>query len=108
MDKSKKSRLFDTPYNELSDEEAHRLKQEVTLVVGNELIGVEPVAVRSVGVVGDAASYDPTLFLNPATGYEWDVPNMGALATKIINEVRGIGRVMIDITPLAKNKSGSG
>jgi len=106
MEKSEKPRLFDTPFDFLEPEEATRLKREVTSVVNNELIGVEPVAVRSVGVIGDAASYDPTIFLNPAVGYDWSATEMGARATKIINEVKGIGRVMVDITPLAKKEGG--
>ena len=95
-------RLLDTPFDELNDEESRRIKKEVSEIIGCRPMIAEAVAVRSVGVIGDAPSYDPTVFLIPAPWHVWSPVEMGALSTTIINQVKGVGRVMVDITPLIK------
>ena len=62
--------------------------------------------VQSVGVMGDARSYDAVCALRAVTStdgmtadtYPFDHAFLGRVATRIINEVRGIGRVVYDIT----------
>ncbi len=62
--------------------------------------------VQSVGVMGDARSYDAVCALRAVTStdgmtadyYHFDHEFLGRVATRIINEVRGIGRVVYDIT----------
>lgn len=62
--------------------------------------------VRSVGVMGDGRSYDYVCALRAVTStdgmtadyYPFDHAFLGRVATRIINEVRGINRVTYDIT----------
>ena len=62
--------------------------------------------VRTVGVMGDGRSYDYALALRAVTStdgmtadyYPFDHAFLGRVATRIINEVRGINRVTYDIT----------
>ncbi len=62
--------------------------------------------VRTVGVMGDARTYDHVLALRAVTStdgmtadyYHFDHEFLGRVATRIINEVRGINRVVYDIT----------
>ncbi|MEM7569843.1 MAG: glutamine-hydrolyzing GMP synthase [Pseudomonadota bacterium] len=62
--------------------------------------------VRSVGVMGDGRTYDHVLALRAVTStdgmtadfYPYDMQFLGRVATRIINEVRGINRVTYDIT----------
>jgi len=62
--------------------------------------------VRSVGVMGDSRSYDYVLALRAVTStdgmtaesYAFSHEFLGATATRIINEVRGINRVVYDVT----------
>jgi GMP synthase (glutamine-hydrolysing) len=62
--------------------------------------------VRTVGVMGDARTYDHALALRAVTStdgmtadyYHFDHEFLGRVATRIINEVRGINRVVYDIT----------
>jgi len=62
--------------------------------------------VRSVGVMGDARSYDRVCGLRAVTStdgmtadsYPFDHAFLAATATRIINEVRGINRVVYDVT----------
>jgi GMP synthase (glutamine-hydrolysing) len=62
--------------------------------------------VRTVGVMGDARSYDFALALRAVTStdgmtadyYPFDHEFLGRVATRIINEVNGINRVTYDIT----------
>jgi GMP synthase (glutamine-hydrolysing) len=62
--------------------------------------------VRSVGVMGDGRSYDQVLALRAVTSvdgmtadfYPFDMAFLGRVATRIINEVRGINRVTYDVT----------
>ena len=62
--------------------------------------------VRSVGVMGDARTYDQVCALRAVTSSDgmtadyFPVPHdfLGRVATRIINEVRGINRVVYDIT----------
>ncbi len=62
--------------------------------------------VRSVGVMGDARTYDHVLALRAVTSvdgmtadsYPFDHGFLAHVATRIINEVRGINRVVYDIT----------
>jgi GMP synthase (glutamine-hydrolysing) len=62
--------------------------------------------VRSVGVMGDGRSYDQVLALRAVTSvdgmtadfYPFDMGFLGRVATRIINEVKGINRVTYDVT----------
>jgi len=62
--------------------------------------------VRSVGVMGDGRTYDYVLGLRAVTSvdgmtaeaYPFEAPFLAHLATKLINEVKGINRVVYDIT----------
>jgi len=62
--------------------------------------------VRSVGVMGDGRSYDYVLALRAVTSsdgmtadfYPFDMGFLGRAATRIINEVRGVNRVVYDVT----------
>src|SRR3982750_300457 len=62
--------------------------------------------VRSVGVMGDGRTYDHVMALRAVTSvdgmtadfYPFDMGFLGRVATRIINEVRGINRVTYDIT----------
>ncbi len=62
--------------------------------------------VRTVGVMGDARSYDHVCALRAVTStdgmtaesYPFDHTFLAATATRIINEVRGINRVVYDVT----------
>jgi GMP synthase (glutamine-hydrolysing) len=62
--------------------------------------------VRSVGVMGDGRSYDQVLALRAVTSvdgmtadfYPFDMAFLGRVATRIINEVKGINRVTYDVT----------
>lgn len=62
--------------------------------------------VRAVGVMGDARSYDYVCGLRAVTStdgmtadyFPFDHAFLGRVSTRIINEVRGIGRVVYDVT----------
>ncbi len=62
--------------------------------------------VRTVGVMGDARSYDYALALRAVTStdgmtadfYHFDMAFLGRVTNRIINEVRGINRVTYDVT----------
>jgi GMP synthase (glutamine-hydrolysing) len=62
--------------------------------------------VRSVGVMGDGRSYDQVLALRAVTSvdgmtadfFPFDMAFLGRVATRIINEVKGINRVTYDVT----------
>ncbi|MBI1866981.1 MAG: glutamine-hydrolyzing GMP synthase [Methylocystis sp.] len=62
--------------------------------------------VRTVGVMGDGRTYDHVLALRAVTStdgmtadyYGFDMNFLGRVATRIINEVRGVNRVVYDVT----------
>ena len=62
--------------------------------------------VRSVGVMGDGRTYDNVLALRAVTStdgmtadyYPFPHDVLGRCATRIINEVKGVNRVVYDIT----------
>ncbi|MCU0954545.1 MAG: glutamine-hydrolyzing GMP synthase [Hyphomicrobium sp.] len=62
--------------------------------------------VRTVGVMGDGRTYDHVLGLRAVTSvdgmtadfFAFDMGFLGRVATRIINEVRGINRVVYDVT----------
>ena len=62
--------------------------------------------VRSVGVMGDGRSYDYVLALRAVTStdgmtadfYPFDMGFLGRTATRIVNEVKGVNRVVYDVT----------
>jgi len=62
--------------------------------------------VQTVGVMGDGRTYDFVLALRAVTSvdgmtadfYHYDMGFLGQTATRIINEVRGINRVVYDVT----------
>jgi GMP synthase (glutamine-hydrolysing) len=62
--------------------------------------------VRTVGVMGDGRTYDHVLALRAVTSvdgmtadfYAFDMSFLGRAATRIINEVRGVNRVVYDVT----------
>jgi GMP synthase (glutamine-hydrolysing) len=62
--------------------------------------------VRTVGVMGDGRTYDHVLALRAVTSvdgmtadfYPYDMAFLGRAATRIINEVKGVNRVVYDVT----------
>ena len=62
--------------------------------------------VKSVGVMGDGRTYDYVLGLRAVTStdgmtadfYPFDMKFLGMVATRIINEVKGVNRVVYDVT----------
>jgi GMP synthase (glutamine-hydrolysing) len=62
--------------------------------------------VKTVGVMGDGRTYDHVLALRAVTSvdgmtadfYPFDMAFLGRVATRIINEVKGINRVTYDVT----------
>ena len=62
--------------------------------------------VKSVGVMGDARSYDKTLVLRAVTSvdgmtadvFQFEHSFLSKISTRIVNEVTGINRVTYDIT----------
>jgi len=62
--------------------------------------------VRTVGVMGDGRTYDHVLALRAVTStdgmtadfYPFDMAFLGRAATRIINEVQGVNRVVYDVT----------
>jgi GMP synthase (glutamine-hydrolysing) len=62
--------------------------------------------VRTVGVMGDGRTYDHVLGLRAVTSvdgmtadfFHFDMAFLGRVATRIINEVRGVNRVVYDVT----------
>jgi GMP synthase (glutamine-hydrolysing) len=62
--------------------------------------------VKTVGVMGDARTYENVLALRAVTStdgmtadfFEFPWPVLGKTATRIINEVRGVNRVVYDVT----------
>ena len=62
--------------------------------------------VRTVGVMGDARTYEEVVALRAVTStdgmtadfYPFDMKFIGAVATRIINEVKGVNRVVYDVT----------
>ena len=62
--------------------------------------------VRTVGVMGDGRTYDHVLGLRAVTSvdgmtadfFPFDMNFLGRAATRIINEVRGVNRVVYDVT----------
>ncbi|MFQ3665469.1 MAG: glutamine-hydrolyzing GMP synthase [Sphingomonadaceae bacterium] len=62
--------------------------------------------VRTVGVMGDGRTYDRVLALRAVTSvdgmtadmYPFSMEFLGRVATRIVNEVRGINRVVYDVT----------
>jgi GMP synthase (glutamine-hydrolysing) len=62
--------------------------------------------VRTVGVMGDGRTYDNVLALRAVTSvdgmtadfYPYDMAFLGRVATRIVNEVKGVNRVVYDIT----------
>jgi GMP synthase (glutamine-hydrolysing) len=62
--------------------------------------------VRTVGVMGDGRTYDHVVALRAVTSvdgmtadfYPYDMAFLGRAATRIINEVRGVNRVVYDVT----------
>ena len=62
--------------------------------------------VRSVGVMGDGRTYDFVCALRAVTStdgmtadfYPFNFSVLGSAATRIINEVKGVNRVVYDVT----------
>ncbi len=62
--------------------------------------------VRTVGVMGDARTYESVVALRAVTSndgmtadfYPFDMAFLGRAATRIVNEVRGVNRVVYDVT----------
>jgi GMP synthase (glutamine-hydrolysing) len=62
--------------------------------------------VRSVGVMGDYRTYDDVLALRAVTSvdgmtadfFHFDMGFLGRVATRIVNEVKGVNRVVYDVT----------
>jgi GMP synthase (glutamine-hydrolysing) len=62
--------------------------------------------VKSVGVMGDGRTYENVLALRAVTStdgmtadfYRFDMEFLSAVATRIVNEVKGVNRVVYDVT----------
>ena len=62
--------------------------------------------VKTVGVMGDGRTYDDVVALRAVTSsdgmtadfYPFDMGFIGRVATRIINEVKGVNRVVYDVT----------
>src|SRR3974377_1541582 len=62
--------------------------------------------VRTVGVMGDFRTYDYVVGLRAVTStdgmtadfYPFDMNFLGTVATRIVNEVKGVNRVVYDVT----------
>ncbi len=62
--------------------------------------------VRTVGVMGDFRTYEHVVALRAVTStdgmtadfYAFDMKFLAAVATRIINEVKGVNRVVYDVT----------
>jgi GMP synthase (glutamine-hydrolysing) len=62
--------------------------------------------VRTVGVMGDYRTYDYVVGLRAVTStdgmtadfYPFDMTFLGTVATRIVNEVKGVNRVVYDVT----------
>ena len=62
--------------------------------------------VKTVGVMGDGRTYDYVIGLRAVTStdgmtadfYPFDMRFLGMVATRIINEVKGVNRVVYDVT----------
>jgi GMP synthase (glutamine-hydrolysing) len=62
--------------------------------------------VKSVGVMGDGRTYENVLALRAVTSidgmtadfYQFDMNFLGTVATRIVNEVKGVNRVVYDVT----------
>ncbi len=62
--------------------------------------------VKTVGVMGDGRTYDYVVGLRAVTStdgmtadfYPFDMKFLGGVATRIINEVKGVNRVVYDVT----------
>jgi GMP synthase (glutamine-hydrolysing) len=62
--------------------------------------------IRTVGVMGDGRTYDEVIGLRAVTSvdgmtadmYPFETPFLARVATRIINEVRGVNRVVYDVT----------
>ena len=62
--------------------------------------------VKTVGVMGDGRTYDYVVGLRAVTStdgmtadfYQFDMKFLGKTATRIINEVKGVNRVVYDVT----------
>ncbi len=92
------------PYNHLSWLQRVFLPWAVWNVVRHHNRNLYPrlVPVRSVGVMGDGHTYYPSVFLEPGPYYRYSADELGKISTDLINKVPGIGRVLLDITPMAK------
>ena len=62
--------------------------------------------VKSVGVMGDGRTYENVLALRAVTStdgmtadfYQFDMDFLGTVATRIVNEAKGVNRVVYDVT----------
>ena len=69
--------------------------------------------VRTVGVMGDGRTYDSVCALRAVTSvdgmtadfYPFDMAFLGRAATRIINEVKGVNRVVYDVTSSRRARS---
>ena len=69
--------------------------------------------VQTVGVMGDCRTYDYVVGLRAVTStdgmtadfYPFDMKFLGRVATRIINEVKGVNRVVYDVTRSRRGRS---
>jgi GMP synthase (glutamine-hydrolysing) len=67
---------------------------------------ITPLPVKTVGVMGDGRTYEYLVGLRAVTStdgmtadfYSFDMKFLGETATRIINKVKGVNRVVYDIT----------
>lgn len=77
------------------DTDSERIIREATEVLKESRSTVVELSAPAVAVLGDARFYGPTIIVrfNPRLTME----EIGALATRIVNEVKGLSRVLAEV-----------
>jgi GMP synthase (glutamine-hydrolysing) len=84
----------------------NRRKNLVTTHTARPLVHAVLLPVKTVGVMGDGRTYEYVVGLRAVTStdgmtadfYPFDMKFLGETATRIINEVKGVNRVVYDVT----------
>ena len=95
-----------TTFKNLPDKVKARLTEKRALALMLKQPSMIELPVRNVGVMGDGRTYDFVVGLRAVTStdgmtadfYPFDMGFIGRVATRIINEVKGVNRVVYDVT----------
>jgi len=68
--------------------------EDMLICTGCTVVGIGP---HSVAVMGDARFYGPSIIIK--FPYGTSVEEMGKISTKITNEIKGISRVLAEVSP---------